>query len=84
MRVGIVVLFGLALFAQAALGQSYTDRPIRLISPNPAGGANDTIVRIIAAKMSMIVGASFVIDNRGGASGKIGAEAPAARSARNL
>src|SRR5262245_34285405 len=77
MRVGIVVLFGLALFAQAALGQTYPDRPIRLISPNPAGGANDTIVRIIAAKMSTILGASFIIDNRGGAGGKIGAEAVA-------
>jgi tripartite-type tricarboxylate transporter receptor subunit TctC len=77
MRFGIVVLFGLALFAQAALGQSYPDRPIRLISPNPAGGANDTIVRIIAAKMSTILGVSFVVDNRGGAGGKIGAEAVA-------
>ena len=39
MRVGIVVL---VLFAQAALGQHYPDRPIRLISPNPSDGANDT------------------------------------------
>ena len=77
MRFGVVLLFGLALFAQVALGQSYPDRPIRLISPNPAGGANDTIVRIIAAKMSTILGVSFVIDNRGGAGGKIGAEAVA-------
>src|SRR5262249_56665763 len=77
MRAGIVVLIGLALCAPDALGQPYPDRPIRLISPNPAGGANDTIVRIIPAKMSTILGASFVIDNRGGASGKIGAEAAA-------
>src|SRR5262245_26029365 len=77
MRVGIVVVFGLMLFAQAATGQSYPDRPIRLISPNPAGGANDTIVRIIAAKMSAILGTSIVVDNRGGAGGKIGAEAVA-------
>src|SRR6516162_10399148 len=61
MRAGIVVLIGLALCAPDALGQPYPDRPIRLISPNPAGGANDTIVRIIAAKMSTILGASFVI-----------------------
>src|SRR5262245_42493882 len=80
MRAGIVVLIGLALCAQDAVGEPYPDRPIRLISPNPAGGANDTIVRIIAAKMSTILGASFVIDNRGGAGGKIGAEA-AARAA---
>lgn len=77
MRAGIVLLFGLVLFTQAAPCQSYPDRPIRLISPNPAGGANDTIVRIIAAKMSAILGASLVIDNRGGTGGKIGAEAVA-------
>src|SRR5512132_4434044 len=77
MRAGIVVLIGLTLCAQDAVAQTYPDRPIRLISPNPAGGANDTIVRIIAAKMSTILGASFVVDNRGGAGGKIGAEAVA-------
>jgi tripartite-type tricarboxylate transporter receptor subunit TctC len=76
-RVAIVLLFGLTLLAPAALAQSYPDRPIRLISPNPAGGANDTIVRIIAAKMSPLLGGSFIIDNRGGAGGKIGAEAVA-------
>ncbi len=76
-RVGIVLLFGLTLLAQTAVGQTYPDRSIRLVSPNPAGGANDTIVRIIAAKMSAILGASFVVDNRGGAGGKIGAEAVA-------
>jgi tripartite-type tricarboxylate transporter receptor subunit TctC len=75
MRVGIVLLCGLVLGSTAAGGQ--TDRPIRLISPNPAGGANDTIVRIIAAKMTGILGTSFIIDNRGGAGGKIGAEAVA-------
>ena len=46
MRAGIVVLIGLTLCAQDAVGEAYPDRPIRLISPNPAGGANDTIVRI--------------------------------------
>jgi len=53
MRVGPVLLFALALSAQAALCQTYSDRAIGLISPNPAGGANDTIVRIIAAKISL-------------------------------
>ena len=77
---GTFLLLGLALFAQPAIGDTYPDRPIRLISPNPAGGANDTIVRIIAARMSTILNASVVVDNRGGAGGKIGAEA-AARAA---
>jgi tripartite-type tricarboxylate transporter receptor subunit TctC len=77
MRAAGVLLFAFALLAQPANSEPYPDHPIRLISPNPAGGANDTIVRIIAAKMSGILGASVVVDNRGGAGGKIGAEAVA-------
>jgi tripartite-type tricarboxylate transporter receptor subunit TctC len=77
---GAALLLGSTLIGPAALAQNYPDHPIRLISPNPAGGANDTIVRIVAAKMSSILGVSVVIDNRGGAGGKIGAEA-VARSA---
>src|SRR3954470_3315240 len=76
-RVVSVLLSGLALGASSAFAQTYPDHPIRLISPNPAGGANDTIVRIIAAKMSTLLGATIVVDNRGGAGGKIGAEAVA-------
>src|SRR6185503_18771951 len=37
-------------FAAGATAQSYPNRPIRLISPNPAGGANDVIGRIVAQK----------------------------------
>jgi tripartite-type tricarboxylate transporter receptor subunit TctC len=77
MRAAGVLLFAFALLAQPANSEPYPDHPIRLISPNPAGGANDTIVRIIAAKMSTILGTSVVVDNRGGAGGKIGAEAVA-------
>jgi tripartite-type tricarboxylate transporter receptor subunit TctC len=77
MRAAGVLLFAFALLAQPANSEPYPDHPIRLISPNPAGGANDTIVRIIATKMSGILGASVVVDNRGGAGGKIGAEAVA-------
>ena len=73
----VAILLGLVLLAPVAVAESWPDRPIRLISPNPAGGANDTIVRIIAARMSTILGASIVVDNRGGAGGKIGAEAVA-------
>jgi tripartite-type tricarboxylate transporter receptor subunit TctC len=76
-RVASVLVVGLALLARPAVAEMYPDHPIRLISPNPAGGANDTIVRVIAAKMSSLLGAPVVIDNRGGAGGKIGAEAAA-------
>src|SRR3954463_8466620 len=74
---GLALLFCLAPFIQAASAQNYPERPIRVISPNPAGGSNDTIVRIVAAKMSAILDTPIVVDNRGGAGGKIGAEAAA-------
>ena len=74
---GLALLFCVAPFVQAAPAQSYPDRPIRVISPNPAGGSNDTIVRIVAAKMSAILDMPIIVDNRGGAGGKIGAEAAA-------
>jgi len=77
MRVGMALLFAFTLFVEHARAETYPDHAVRLISPNPAGGANDTIVRVIAAKLSAILGAAFVIDNRGGAGGKIGAEAVA-------
>jgi tripartite-type tricarboxylate transporter receptor subunit TctC len=57
-----------------ALAQTYPTKTIRLISPNPPGGANDTIGRIMASKMSDILGARVVVENRGGAGGQIGAE----------
>lgn len=62
------------LAAGDPLAQSYPARPIRLISPNPPGGANDTIGRIVAGKLTEVLGAQLVIDNRGGAGGVIGAE----------
>src|SRR3954469_4815 len=74
---GLALLFGLAPLVQAAPAQTYPDRPIRVISPNPAGGSNDTIVRIVVAKMSTMLDTPIVVDNRGGAGGKIGAEAAA-------
>ncbi len=71
------VLAALALsaaFAAHALAQTYPNRPIRLISPNPAGGANDVIGRIVAQKLGEVLGQQVVVDNRGGAGGTIGTE----------
>ena len=51
---------------------AYPDRPVRLIVPTPPGGAADTAARIIAPKLSEILGQPLVVDNRGGASGRIG------------
>jgi tripartite-type tricarboxylate transporter receptor subunit TctC len=63
------------LFASGPLAaQTYPAKPIRLVSPNPPGGANDTLARIMAAKMANVLGTKIIIDNRGGAGGQIGGE----------
>jgi tripartite-type tricarboxylate transporter receptor subunit TctC len=58
----------------AALGETYPDRPIRLIVPFAAGGTVDIVARIVGAKLSDIGGSKVVVDNRGGAGGIIGTE----------
>jgi tripartite-type tricarboxylate transporter receptor subunit TctC len=62
------------LATQPAVAQNFPTKPIRLVSPNPPGGANDTLSRIMAAKMAGILGAKIIVDNRGGAGGQIGGE----------
>lgn len=62
------------LAAGMASAQNYPSRPIRMISPNPPSGANDTIGRIVANKLTDLLGQQMVVDNRGGAGGTLGAE----------
>ena len=65
----------LALCCSPALAQNYPAKPITLIIPFPPGGSTDIIGRIAADGMSRELGQPFVIDNRGGAGGAIGAKA---------
>src|SRR5512146_3100839 len=52
---------------------NWPERPVRVIIPFPPGGSTDTIARLFQAKLSEGLGRPVVIDNRGGASGSIGA-----------
>lgn len=56
-----------------ALAQAYPTKPVRVIIVFPPGGSNDVTGRIVFSKMNQIVGQNFVIENRGGAAGTIGA-----------
>ena len=53
---------------------AYPDRPIRMIVPSTPGGGTDLAARMVAPKLAEFLGQQIVIDNRGGASGNIGAE----------
>jgi len=56
-----------------ALAQSFPDRPIRLVIPYAPGGATDATMRVLVGPMGEILGQSFVIENRTGGAGSIGA-----------
>ena len=57
-----------------ACADDYPSHPITLIVPSPPGGGTDTQARILAPKLSESLGQPIVIENRGGASGSIGAQ----------
>jgi tripartite-type tricarboxylate transporter receptor subunit TctC len=57
--------------------EAWPARSVRYVNGFPAGGATDTLSRILCQKMSELSGQSFVVENRGGAGGVLGADAVA-------
>ena len=76
MKFSIRVVMGLVVVLSAgiAVAQNYPVKTVRVVVPWPPGGANDIVGRIVAQRLADQTGQQFVIDNRGGANGNIGAE----------
>src|SRR5262245_28808842 len=70
---------GLALvLAGACLAQPhYPSRAVRLLVPNPPGGATDTLARVFAPRLGEALGQPVVVDNRPGSNGNVASEAAA-------
>src|SRR3982074_1233944 len=76
----LVAAAALLIAMPAALGEpdaaaDYPNRPVKVIVTVPAGGGVDTVTRIFAERLQHRLGHPFVIENRGGAGGNVGAEA---------
>ena len=70
----LLVFVALALLAGAASAQSYPSKPVRVVIPWPPGGSNDVVGRIVTQKVGENLGQQFIVDNRAGAAGSIGAD----------
>lgn len=66
-------LTSLALVAAACSAWAWPDKPVTLLVPFPPGGSTDLIARTLAPKLQEKLGGSFIVDNKGGATGTIGA-----------
>ena len=63
------------MLAPSAAAQVWPTKPVKVIAVFPAGGSVDQVARILSQQMSLQTGQSFIVDNRGGASGSIGTAA---------
>jgi tripartite-type tricarboxylate transporter receptor subunit TctC len=70
LTIGLCLLLG----TLPAFAQDWPQRPVRLIVPYPAGGGTDIVARVLAQKLGDAFGQRFVVENKTGASGMIGAQ----------
>jgi tripartite-type tricarboxylate transporter receptor subunit TctC len=70
-----IALFALAFPCGSALAQSYPSRPVRIIVPFAAGGAVDTLARLLGNKLTEQFGQPVVVENRAGAGGNLAPDA---------
>ena len=69
-----VLLATLAIGVSGAQAQTYPSKPIRIVVPFAAGGAVDTLARIISAKLQESLGQPVIVENRAGAGGVTGSD----------
>ncbi len=67
----LLIVIGLAVAASAVAAQSYPNKTITLVVPNPPGGLVDTSARLLSEPLTRVIGQPVVVDNKPGASGNI-------------
>lgn len=71
---GMAALLGSALFGTCAVAQTFPSKPLTIVVPTSAGGANDAMARIIAQSLSLRLGQPVIVENKAGANGAIASE----------
>lgn len=71
-RRGALAALAMAALAAPAAAQTYPDKPIRMIIAFAAGGPTDVVGRLLAPRLSEILGQQVVVENKPGATGNIG------------
>lgn len=69
----LIATLALGLATTLSAHAAWPDKPVAMVVPFPAGGSTDVIARILGAKLQEQTGASFVVENKPGAAGAIGA-----------
>lgn len=76
-RIALILGLILGLHHACLNAQAYPTKPVRVVLPTAAGSLSDSLTRLVFSKVSEALGQQFIVDNRPGAGGLIGAEAVA-------
>ncbi|HSW04045.1 tripartite tricarboxylate transporter substrate binding protein [Aquabacterium sp.] len=74
-RSGLRFAAAVVALAAAPLAMAWTDKPVKMVVPAPAGGTMDVVARILAEQISQDIGQPVIVDNKPGAGGAIAVQA---------
>jgi tripartite-type tricarboxylate transporter receptor subunit TctC len=72
-RLMLTLALSIAALAGTPAQAAWPDKPVTIVVPFPPGGSTDSLARVLTGPLQIAFGQTFVVDNRAGATGTIGA-----------